>query len=718
MNGNASRLVRYSLGLLGLVTLGWVLAGNAAKPVQKRVSLPTDWSHSHLIFSHGATAKRARQVQEDPRYWQQIQRQIPHVTPTRVSLGGAQDFSPASAQTPRRRRIHRDWSVNLGAGGSVGAGNFPAKFSFDSTTADCTNDYVVFSTGLQGGPTQANLVAFNNLYSGCGGTVPSVLWAANTSLIPVRILTSPALSLDGSQIAFVQTAGPAAQLVLLTWGAGGSVTLPTIPVPLPHAAYRGCTGPCMTTFDLTDALGVTHFDDRTSSVFIDYNSDTAWVGDSSGLLHKFTGVFLGTPAEVVNGSFPKQVSTGALSSPVFDHVSLNVLAAGVSDGFLYRVDSTSGATVTSRKLDFSPGIVAGPVVDSGNGTVYVSVSNDGSQGCLNGATTVDCAGVLQFSVGFGGSDLGSEAVVGISTDFHVGPANPMYNGFFDSSYLNSEDGTGNYYVCGNTGANPTLFQVPISGGTFGTAVEVAQLAPPFSNPACSPVTAISNPNSTNGTAERAFVSVENSGQVCTDPSGCLMNFVITPWQPSTEYNVGQQVLVRVSGVPDVLFIQVAVAAGTSGATMPAWQPPDVLTADNTVGWLNQGRIDDVPFAIWEPNTVYNIIGQRILASNGRLQLVDETGTSGGSEPTWTILGLNNQTPEGPDGLVWRDAGPPPAVAIAASSGTSGIIIDNTVDVGILLGTSQIYFSTLGDQLCPTAGGTGECAVQASQPLLQ
>jgi hypothetical protein len=57
-------------------------------------------------------------------------------------------------------------------------------------------------------------------------------------------------------------------------------------------------------------------------------------------------------------------------------------------------------------------------------------------------------------------------------------------------------------------------------------------------------------------------------------------------------------------------------------------------------------------------------------------------------------------------------------ALASKGGTSGIISDNIVSPITLVGASQVYFTTLGDQLCPTSGGTGGCAVQASQPALQ
>jgi hypothetical protein len=56
------------------------------------------------------------------------------------------------------------------------------------------------------------------------------------------------------------------------------------------------------------------------------------------------------------------------------------------------------------------------------------------------------------------------------------------------------------------------------------------------------------------------------------------------------------------------------------------------------------------------------------------------------------------------------------VAAPQSGGTSGIIVDNTVGSGTLVGASQVYFSTLGNQACGTSG-TGGCAIQASQSSL-
>jgi hypothetical protein len=163
--------------------------------------LATDWSHSHLIFSRPGSPERLARVSKDPRYWQQIQRREQALMMPASTVGDA--AAPAPIKW-RGKKLRRDWSQDLGGGGSVGAGNYPARFAASRTTASCTADFVVFSTGLLGSVNQANIVAFNNLYSGCGGNVPSVNWAYNTV---GQVRTSPVISQDGSQVAFVQTNG-------------------------------------------------------------------------------------------------------------------------------------------------------------------------------------------------------------------------------------------------------------------------------------------------------------------------------------------------------------------------------------------------------------------------------------------------------------------------------------------------------------------------------
>jgi hypothetical protein len=695
------------ISILGMLTVSPVLLAQAAPGAKNDIPVLTDWSYHHVIFSKPATTEQASRVEKDPRYWQQLyRRQLAAGPPTNDRDRPALDWrlSPAVSGTG----MSHDWQEDLGIGASIGAGNYGAKFSFHGTSANCGGapqpDFVVFSTGLQGSTGQASIVAYDNLYSGCGGTVPSVYWAYNTG---GQILTSPAFSRDGKQVAFVETNGGFGILVILKWAASTTETIshPDTLVPVSNAAYRGCTAPCMTTVDLKSGLG-TQTDDTTSSVFPDLSADTGWVGGAGGWLHKITGMFLGTPTEVTGGPFPVQVNPGnpnVLSGPVHDSASGTVFV-GDAGGNLYSVDSSTAAVTQSGQLDFGVGIVQSPIVDPTRGFVYVFASSDGSGSCTGGTT--DCTAVYQLSTNFIAGDTGSEVVVGNSTVSGTNP-NPMYIGAFDSTYQNSANATGNLYVCGNTGGSPTLYQVFIDAGAFTTTTSGPVLS--SSNTPCSPVTDILNPNVTGGATEWVFASAQTGGvsSGCSS-GGCIFNFKDTPWNPSTAYTVGQEIL-------DSHFqIQVVTVAGTSGASVPGWSTiVGHSTTDGTVHWVDQGVQSASTPAAWTRLHAYSK-GNKILDPHNYIQLVTTAGTSGGTIPTF------NQTAGGTttDGTVkWTNIGAIGTAALAAAGGTSGIIIDNTVGSGTLPGASQIYFSTLSDQVCGTSG-TGGCAVQAAQSNLQ
>ena len=80
---------------------------------------------------------------------------------------------------------------------------------------------------------------------------------------------------------------------------------------------------------------------------MDYTGDMLYVGDSSGELYKFTGVFKGTPAEVTS-TWPITVSANILTSPVYDTSTSNVFIAD-SGGFLYSYKAATGALVGKKQ---------------------------------------------------------------------------------------------------------------------------------------------------------------------------------------------------------------------------------------------------------------------------------------------------------------------------------------------------------------------------------
>ena len=72
---------------------------------------------------------------------------------------------------------------------------------------------------------------------------------------------------------------------------GNQFNSPTVPGTLNNAVGTKIT--------MNGNVGATR-----SSPFVDYTGDIAYVGDDSGKIHKFTGVFKGTPTEVTSGGWP------------------------------------------------------------------------------------------------------------------------------------------------------------------------------------------------------------------------------------------------------------------------------------------------------------------------------------------------------------------------------------------------------------------------------
>lgn len=706
MNGSAARFFRLGVSLSGLMVLGWVLTGQAAKPEPQ--GLPTDWTHSYVIYSKPASAEQEREIAQDPRYWQQrYRREIPQEFPMERFQTTSESVSRPFSTPPGGL-----WEENMGSAGTPGAGNYAAKYSFSLTTANCASasqpDYVVFSTGLLGTGAQASIVAYDNIYSGCTAPVPRIYWAYNTGGL---ILTSPVISLDGTQIAFVETSGSPtgnAGLVLLKWKASTTetITSPGVPTSVTAALYPTCVAPCMTEVMLHTGTGG-NLDDRTSSPYYDYTSDIVWVGGAGGWLHKITGAFKGTPTEVSSGGFPVKVNTtgDALSNPVYDHISQNVFVGdvGTGGGFLYRVASATGTTTASARLDSSVGLVQGPLLDITGGLVFVFASSDGTTNCTGG---VACTAVYALSRTFTAGNSGTKVTAGIS----AANPNPMYIGAFDSAYYNSVNATGNLYVCGNTGSYPTLYRVPIVAGVMTTPVPGAALTPVTRAPACSPVTDFPNPNASANKAELLYFSVANFGHGCAN-KGCLMNFVDLPWQPTTHYTFGQEILVLRTAT-NLAYISVALNSGTTGTTQPVWS--NVVGAklvDGGVTWLNQGLTTVTALAAWTASHNY-ALQVRILDTNNNVEVTTQAGRSGVTQPTWNTS-IGGQTTD--NAAIWINAGPWPSSSLTVTGGTGGVIVDGTSTAA---GASQVYFFNLTNQACTTSGGTGICAMQASQASLQ
>lgn len=604
------------------------------------------------------------------------------VTPASITVAStsgtnfALNSNTTTAATNLKTAINNNAGTNVTATSTTNVVNVTATTGGAAGNSIATTDTMTgFSWGgttLAGGTNgQASIVAFNNLYvgEGCGGTNPTTDWAYNTG---GTVVTSAVLSLDGTQVAFVHTPSlitSASSLEILRPVAGqGTVLAPATPGTMctTGSCYTACkagAGSCLLT--LTFSVG---HNDPHSSPYYDYTpgSDTLYVGDapegntpvcnptgtttSCAFLHQFTGVFNGTPVESSTNGWPVVVASAPLAGPVY-----NAGIAYVSDDYdghgngprLHSVDTLVSPVTVAASVTLGPtsGATVLPVdaviVDPGASREYEFLGNDSP---TNGAGN---SAVYQFTTDVTVAPV--ETTVGTGSTTGV----PVFSGAFDNTYFTSANGaspTGNLYVCGNSGGDPTLYQVPITANTMsGTSVVVAAVGG-TSGTQCSQVTEIYNPNATPGTTppnppfDFLLFSVAANGSATGCAGGaCVMNSIVTQWQASHVYTLGQEIMDNRSQY----HIQRVTTAGTSGPTVPAtWNHAGGVTTDGTVHWTDEGLV---------------------------LATANSTG-------------------------------------LPAAGGTSGIVVDNVL---LGTGFSQFYYSNLANSTgsCGTAQG---CAVQASQ----
>src|SRR5208337_376852 len=241
------------------------------------------------------------------------------------------------------------------------------------------------------------------------------------------------------------------------------------------ASYRSCTAPCMTTLQFSPPTTTAEGDregysDNLSSPFYDFIGDKLYVGDSSGYLHQFNGVFRGNPpSETVSSAFPAGLLPGTngtrhASNPVYD-TNTGLVFVNQYNSNLVSVKATDGTTVVSETIGGSGyDISEGPIVDPTAGKVYVFAEAASYNNHTSGNDNDN--GVFQLPENFASGAVPSVlAYVGAgSGTYPVHDTQLLFSGAFDNAFYTT--GTGTLYVCGNTNGVPTLYQIPISSGTM------------------------------------------------------------------------------------------------------------------------------------------------------------------------------------------------------------------------------------------------------------
>ncbi len=773
MNGQRSHLSLLGISLFAILTMPLFASaqnadGQAASGRQTKVAgtgFVEDWSTRHLVFSNPGSEDQAIQedrhaewlrIVNDPRYIFQKRKLAAAGRP--VDAGSGEPADPSAGAGPTRVAarsqaqgtipMNSDWSEGLNTG-SPSPISDPAKFSFSTTSASCADDFVIYSTGSVGSSSQASLIAFSNIYSGCTGTVPTVAWAYNTG---GSIPGAPVFSADGKQLAFIQIASSVASLVILslpassTFGSGGSVGAPTAPTPESITSYPGCTAPCMTSIPLNGSPNVSW-----SDPWVDYAADALYVGDDGGSLHRFSPLFTGIPAETTGFGPHKWPiildSTVKLASPVVDPVIGRVFV-GDMNGYFFSIGTDDpGTTNSTLGRVYSQSAQLGtngteifdaPIVDPNAGEAYVFVQEDASGN----------NGVFQFPTNFASASSGTEETVGTfgrSLEY-------FFAGTVDNIYLSSEGNdcpptcttpTGNLYVVGNTKGPATLYQIPIAANVMSAANKGPALGSSTYEGRSSGVTEFFNPSVT--------TSASGSITLISDPAA---------WTTGTQVTVGSvtytfvktltavnQVLLYTNGFghtkattdeDDTALNLVAVINGAPGAC-PSSSPVCVFTGQ-TANPAATASDDSGTNKVELAATVSGSAGDFAVSTNDISELtVSSQNAATGQDYIFLSVYSGGGGPAGstcPTGCVLNfdvtsgatlTTGAAPLAMLPEKASTSdmydgfvtgGISIDNSVPPTTLAGASEIYFLTLDNSSSVACGvGTGICAIQASQTTL-
>jgi hypothetical protein len=499
--------------LFSLATLGAQQAPSSWQT--EHIGRVQDFTARHVTVSGGLTSENISAAQTEPRVLLHLnQRALLERT-----VDDSADFRPQERQHPRdhvvidggsttaKRSLKVDWSVSLG-NGFVAPNMSPAKYGFNvNGLPSCTNDWVVYALNVNGkNKGQANLVGINNLYSGnptglCG-TAPTVYWAYNGSTNNGSVLTSPTLSLDGTKIAYVESAKKTATFHVLTWAAGeGTVTNSVTPSNPPNCAAGSS---CLVSVQF--ASGTT---DTYASPWVDYGHDKVYVASDDGKIYRISCAFhcpLNTnPTVDWTYTLPVTGTGGADPQP-------GVTVYNSNTGYLFVGDQL-GEMWTISAAGSTPSLYAGPVMVGGggctttnppgrNGTPHPCTASGAGYG-IGDAIITDVSTNKVFA--FSGNDGTGAVVKQMGQDLTgvvrvaIGQGGVRIQaGAFDNNYWGNNPNTGELFVCGTGPADNTPYHYWIGFSAYPTidstpTGSIQRLAGANGVP-CTPYTEFYNPN--------------------------------------------------------------------------------------------------------------------------------------------------------------------------------------------------------------------------------
>jgi hypothetical protein len=524
------------------MTWDWTAEATDRAGRRQRVPMVRDFSERQLIASEVVPARLVPTVSGNARFWQQYLRR--HARRLASYDRGRNAVPDPNADLAAAR----DWSFSLnnGSGGTIAQ---PAKYVYDINAApSCTNDFVVTGVNIAGAATQANMVGLNSLYNMpagnglCSGTAPKVMFAYNIG--PGVINSYIQLSLDGTKVAFNEN-GTNSYLHILRWatGAGNGTS----------AAAAATPGSGNSAADVKLLLTA----GTSTAPYVDYDNDVAYVTTNDNVVHKFSGVFLGTPKEVTAAGTGWPVSTGlggataSLSTPVYDPVSKHVFFTDSDNGGLdYVDDSVAPAVSVTNKFFFAPGLaVAAPVmIDMTNQKVYAFSPNPGGGAAVVSQADTNLSVASQVTVDVGGASSNYAPLMGDFTE----------------DYYNGNSGSALLYVVGNNAAAnrlPSLYAIGFNAAFKMNPTYSFGPLPLTTNTAgigASPVTAFYN-----STLNKQFLFISVTNRCTTTiTGGCIRSIDVTSGFP-TAASINNVVLAATGGTGGISIDNVSSAAGAS-----------------------------------------------------------------------------------------------------------------------------------------------------------
>jgi len=716
-------------GLLG-VAAAFAAAAYFSGPMvwasNEHVHLATDWSHRHLIFSTPKTWLQSFNLSRNPRYVQQWIRR------------NAEKKNFKHRPPLREAVLKGDWSNYIGGnattGATAGSGVFPAKFSFDVTTASCADDFVVTGTNLAGSVTPVN--AFDRLTVAAGATGSTITIRSADGLITLTLtggganvntgldtgtwVIDPNATTEASNIVAsinatgngdavgvsATSAGPVVTITATVPGAGGNAIALGGDV---DGSGTGLTADSLNFLDgANDTVSIAAFNDLyvgcvTSGVS---SPQSAWAYNTGGTIKTSVSLsgdgkqvaFVQSIGGVANLSVLKwavgsSVNSGVTATPVLTPSAYPACVPTSIDPCLINIPFSGGAddTHSSPFYDFTPG----------SDTIYVGDDADNLHkftGVFNGTPTEVTTAPWPVNLQFAGETVLTTSPVFDSASGNIFIADAENPVSFDGGWL--------YAVTASSGLVVTTFAADFPGVLDGPIVDsTSEEVYVFTlrdggTPANGSVIEYAALSIGTGPVSLQFIGLSNANPGSVGYTGNFDNAFY-------------------SGGAGNLYV----CGNATGSTVPTlYQIP--VTSAGLLGTPNQGPALTTAAATCSPVT----------------EFFNPDGGGAGVPKDWIFLSVTDlgQTstpincPANTGCIMSFDvtsgAAISPSTATAATpfsvpGGASGVIVDNSVVAGTGTstspgGTSQIYYTPLGNGVCSTLPGIGGCLVQISQAALR